>query len=119
MIDELTILFKIKKYEMDINSIIFFFEFFEKNNNKWNKRLSQKCQNLSKYDFDKLKIFLNELKEKDIYDYKNKKNYNKLFTCLYGKKEAIDFLFSKEDQNIQILYDRIQPTDRTINIKDI
>ena len=119
LIDELTILFKIKKYEMDINSIFFFFEFFEKNNDKWNENLSQKYQNLSKYNFDDIKTYLNELKEKDIYDYKNIKNYNKLFTCLYDKKEAIDFLFSKEDQNIQILYDRIQPTDRTINIKDI
>ena len=34
LIDELTILFKIKKYEMDINSIFFFFKFFEKNNDK-------------------------------------------------------------------------------------
>ena len=29
LIDELTILFKSKKYEMDIKSIIFFFEYFE------------------------------------------------------------------------------------------
>ena len=122
LIDELTILFKIKKYEMDINSIFFFFKFFEKNNDKWNESLSQKYQNLSKNNFDDIKTYLNELKEKDLYDYKNIKYYNKLFTCLYDKKEAVDFLFSKEDQKIekiQILYDRIQPTDRTINIKDI
>ena len=42
-----------------------------------------------------------------------------MFTCLYDKNEAIDFLFSKIDQDIKILYDRIQPTDRTISIKDI
>jgi len=28
-----------------------------------------------------------------MYDYKEIGNYNKLFTCLYEKKEAIDFLF--------------------------
>ena len=28
-----------KKYELDINSIIFFFENFEKDNNNWNEKL--------------------------------------------------------------------------------
>ena len=40
--DELTILFKSKKYELDINSIIFFFENFEKDNKDWNEKLPPK-----------------------------------------------------------------------------
>ena len=121
LIDGLTILFKIKRYELDINSIIFFFEYFEKNNDEWNsKLLPEKYKDLSKKeDFDGIKKCLKELKENDIYDYKSIKPYNKLFRCLYEKKEAIDFLFSKNIEDMKILEDRIQPNDRTINIKDI
>ena len=130
LIDELTILFKIEKYKMDINSIIFFFEYFEKDNKEWNNKLdkekfknlfmiSMEKENESTNDFKNIKTFLIELKTNKIYDYNNIENYNKLFTCLYDKNEAIDFLFSKIDQDIKILYDRIQPTDRTISIKDI
>ena len=130
LIDELTILFKSEKYKMDINSIIFFFEYFQKDNEEWNKKLdkekfnklfmiSMENENAPKNDFKNIKDFLIELKNNKIYDYNNIENYNKLFTCLYDKNEAIDFLFSKIDQDIKILYDRIQPTDRTISIKDI
>lgn len=41
-IDELTILFKIKKYELYINSIIEFFDYFEKDDKSWNEKLSRK-----------------------------------------------------------------------------
>ena len=139
LINDLTILFKIKKYEMDINSIIFFFEFFQKDNPNWNQKLDKKKfenlfskkenlkeneqesgqENPKENDFEKIKQYLKELKENKIYNYDNIQNYNKLFTCLYDKKEAIDFLFSKIDKNIAYLYDRIQPTDRTISIADI
>ena len=54
-----------------------------------------------------------------MYNYKEIGNYNKFFTCLYKKKEAIDFLFSKTSEEILQLKNRIQPTDRTIDIKDI
>ena len=66
-----------------------------------------------------MKDKLLELKNNGIYDYKNIKNYNKLFTCLYQKKEAIEFLFSKTCEEIEKLIGRIQPTDRTISIKDV
>ena len=46
-------------------------------------------------------------------------NYIKFFACLYDKKEAIDFLFSKIEINITYLYDRIQPTDGAISVTDI
>jgi len=133
LINDLSILFNIKKYEIDINSIIFFFEFFQNNNNIWNLKLDKakfeklfrkkgnekKKENLQENDFKNIKNYLKELKDNEIYDYENVQNYNKLFTCLYDKKEAIEFLFSKLDHNISYLYDIIQYTDRTISITDI
>jgi len=88
LIDELTILFKSKKYELDINSMIFFFDYFEKDNESWKKKLSKEVyENLSSLtDFSEMKDKLLELKNNGIYDYKNIKNYNKLFTCLYQKR---------------------------------
>ena len=118
LIDELTILFKSKKYELDINSIIFFFEnYFEKDNKDWNDKINYKKQ--WEENFQNIKDDLSRLKENGIYDYTNIGKYNKLFTCLYNKKEAIDFLFSKTSDEILKLKDKIQPTDRTISIKDI
>ena len=55
----------------------------------------------------------------DVYDYRNKQNYNEIFICLYEKKEAIDFLFNKTNQDLSYLKDLIQPYDQTITIKDI
>jgi len=121
LVKDLTILFKSKKYELDINSMIFFFECFEKNKKDSNFVLSEKYKNLSKKENNLIQIknILKELKQNNIYDYQNIKNYNKLFTCLNEKKEAIDFLFSKKEQDIDNLENRIEPTNRTIKIKDI
>lgn len=118
LIDELTILFKSKKYEMDIKSIIFFFEYLQKDNIKWNDKL-EIIQKSWEEDFKTIKNDLNNLKRNEIYDYTNIKNYNKLFTCLYDKKESIDCLFSKTSPEILKLKDKIQPTDRTISIQDV
>ena len=119
-IDELTILFKSKKFEKDINSIIFFFNYFEKDNETWNQKLSKEYENISENGFGEIKKKLIKLQKNQIYDYKNIGDYNKLFTRLYNKQEAIEFLFqNKEDNNIDILKNRIEPTDRTISIKDI
>ena len=91
MIDDLTLLFNSKKYEMDLKSIIFFFKSFRKDD-EWNKKLSNKYEKLSELNLEELIKNLNELKESGIYDYQTKSNYSKLFTSLYDKKEAIDFL---------------------------
>ena len=117
--EEITILFKSKKYEIDIKSIIYFFESFETNNSKWNKRLSTKYEELSKMNLGDLKKNLEELKTNEIYNYQIKSNYSRLFTSLYEKKEAIDFLLTKTEKDISVLYDRIEPTNRTITIKNI
>ena len=118
--DDLVVIFMRKKYELDINSIIFFFSYFEKDNKSWNEKLSEKYLNLSSIkDFKEIKSKLLELKHNQIYDYQNIKKYNTLFTCLYGKKEAIDFLFSKTTEDINKLKDAIFPNNNLISIKDL
>ena len=61
--DELTILFKINIYEQDINSIIFFFEFFEIDNKEWNSKLSKDYKNITEKEFKEIKSILKELKK--------------------------------------------------------
>ena len=120
LIEEITIFIKSKKYELDIKSIIFFFEYkFEKNNEKWNKMIHQNDDFKGWEDFQSIINYLNKLKGNGIYDYTNIEKYNNLFTCLYNKKMAIDFLFSSTSEEIMKLKNKVQPTDRTIKIKDI
>ena len=120
LIDKLTILFKSKKYEKDINSIIFFFSYFEKDNKKWNEILSEKkYKDLSNYSFEDILKKLKELEDNEIYNYKEIKKYNELFTCLFEKNEALEFLIEKIGQNIDDLKDRIQPSDKRIKIQNV
>ena len=120
MKDDIAIIFMSKKYELDINGIIFFFSYFERYNKSWNKKLFEKYLNLSSIkDFKEMKSKLLELKNNKLYDYHNIKIYNKLFTCLYRKNEAIDFLFSKTTEDINILKDTILPINNIIDIKDL
>ena len=128
LIDDLTILFKSEKYKFDINSMIFFFECLKKEKEEWDnveiiKRLEQN-KDLSPKEFDKTKRKLLELNDEKmkIYDYKNIGEYNKLFTSLYDKKEAIDFLIDKIDkidENIEDLKKKIDPTNTTIKTENI
>jgi len=119
LINDLTMIFKSKKYEKDLKSIIFFFECINPSDKKWNNNIPKECETLSKMGLEELKKILTGLKAKKIYDYEDKTNYFKLFTSLYEKKEAIDFLLSKVDKDITYLYDRIEPTNRTITIEKI
>ena len=118
LIHDLTIIFKSKKYEMDIKSIIFFFENFNPNDINWNSKFP-KCEILSTIDFEKLKNILEDLKRNKIYDYEEKNEYFKLFRSLYEKKGALNFLLSESNKDIKYLYDRIDPTNQTITIKNI
>ena len=117
--NDLTIIFKSKKYEIDLKSIIYFFESFQKDNNDWNNKLSSKYINLSGIELEELKKNLKELKDNGIYDYEKENNYCKLFTALYEKKEAIDFLLTKTDKEIHDLYGKIEPTNPTITKENI
>ena len=122
LISKLDIFFKSKIYELDINSIIFFFEYKFKVD-EWNEKLPPKDFVLKwEENFQNIIDDLERLNESQIYKYKDIKKYNKynkFFRCLYKKEEAIDFLFSKSSEDIINLKNKIQPTDRTINIKDI
>ena len=123
LIDELMILFNTKKYDLEINSIISFFKYFPKDkDNEWNKKLSKEYLNLPQKSPQEIKNRLKELKDNNIYNYRGKNNYyTKLFKCLYNKQEAIEFIFEKINQNINVDYleEKIQPTNRAINIEDV
>ena len=119
VIKELTILFKIKKYELDINSILFLFDNFEKDNQDWNNKLNDTYKNISENTQEEIISKLNLLQKNKIYDYTKSHIYNKLFTILFNKKKELEFLFSKIDKNIINLIDRINPCDNSITIKDI
>ena len=117
-IEDFTILFKSKKYEYDLKCIIYFFNYLNKSD-EWIKNLSKKYENLSEMNLKDLKTNILELKNEGIYDYQTKNYYVKLFTSLYDKKEAIDFLLSKINKDISELYDRINPNNQTITIQKI
>ena len=119
LIKKLDIFFNSKKYELDIKSIIFFFNcHFQKDD--WNEKLLQNdFEKGWEKDFKNIQNDLDKLNTNQIYDYTNIKYYNKLFTCLYEEEEAIDFLFNRTSDDILKLKDKIQPTDTTINIKDL
>ena len=119
LIKDLIIIFKSKNFERDLKSIIYFFESFQKDNILWNKQLSSKYKNLSGMELEELKNNLKELKINGIYDYEKDNNYCKLFTYLYGKKEAIDFLLTKTNKEINALFERIEPTNPIISFEII
>ena len=123
LINELTIILKSKKFEMDLKSIIYFFENLniekDDNKDKWNEIISNKYKKLSEMNIEDLKTSLNKLKENGIYDYEETNITFDLFTSLYEKKEAIDFLLSKNNQDISVLYERIDPTNKAITKQNI
>ena len=123
-IDDIKLLIKSKKYEMIVNSIDYFFRYIL---NK-DLNLPEKMRNLSNQPLTYLKSALEELSKKDYYDYKSNSSYYRIFTSIYKKKEAIDFLLCKikespEPKNFKNLNDKLQekldPTNRSITIKDI
>ena len=119
LLNELTLIFKSKKYEIDLKSIIYFFESFQKNNKDWNMKLSDKYKYLSGMDVEELKKNLKELKGNETYDYEKENNCCKLFINLYEKKEANDFLLSKTDKEIRDLYDKLEPTNSIITKENL
>ena len=116
--NDLILLFNSKKYELDLKGIIYFFNYLNKDD-PWNKNLSKKYEYLSEMNLAEFKKNLEKLRKDAIYDYQTKNKYSKLFTSLYEKKEAIDFLRQKIDKDISELYDRIDPTNPIITIQNI
>ena len=118
VVEDLKMIINSKKYEMILKSIKYFFDNF------LNKKLIlTENINLSELDLNTLKNTLGDLKKRDIYDYKSDKSYYRIFTSIYEKKQAIDFLienFKEKDEILrQNLIRKLDPTDRSISIKDI
>ena len=117
-INDLKMIINSKKYEMIVKSIKYFFD-----NISGKKLILPGNIILSEMDLKKLKITLEDLKRKNIYDYEQISPYYRVFTSIYEKKEAIDFLISKLNTNTKELgnelKDKLDPTNRSISIKDI
>ena len=118
VIKDLKMLINSKKYEIILKSIKYFFD------NCLDKKLNlPKNINLSELSLDILKSTLIQLKNKDIYDYESTSPYYRVFTSIYEKKEAIDFLLkyinTKEIVLRNKLIENLDPTNRSISIKDI
>ena len=113
--NDLSIIIKSKRYEMVVKSIKFFFENFQ------NKQITlPKNIELSEMKLEDLKRSLKKLQKDNIYDYDSKNSYYyKVFTSFYEKKEAIDFLISKLKTGIDYLKIKLDPTTRSLSIKDI
>ena len=112
--DDFLILMSSKIYEKDLKSLKYFFDIFP------NEQLSlPENIELSKMALADLKKTLKNLKETNIYDYQSKNNYYKIFNSFYEKKEAIDFLKTKMNSNIEYLKDRINPMECKLTIRDI
>ena len=123
--DEINLLFNSKIYENDLNSMFYFLSYFQKDKSEI-INLKEKCQNFSGIkDITEMKGILNELKDKGIYDYtkennnRNKSNYIKMFHSFFEKKQALDFLYNHNTEDIKILYDKIEPNNKTLQMKDI
>ena len=122
VIKDLKMIIKSKKYEMIVKSIKYFFDCFQ-----GKKLYLPRNINLSEMKLENLKSTLRELKSKDIYDYESNSPYYRVFTSIYEKKEAIDFLISKKNINTpelrlelsEKLKGKLDPTNRSITIKDI
>jgi len=111
---DLSIIIKSQTYEMVIKSIKFFFENFS------NKKLTfPKNIELSKMNLKDLKRTLEQLNKDNIYNYQSNSPFYKIFTSFYEKKEAIDFLKGKINTNIDNLKNKLDPTIKSISIKDI
>ena len=117
-IKDLKIIINSKKYEMIVKSIKSFFDNFPKK-----KLILSSDINLSEMNLRKLQSTLQELKNNNIYDYESDNLYYRVFTSIYEKKEAINFLIRKINTDIKKLEnelkDKLDPTNRSISIDDI
>ena len=114
IIEDLIILIKSKKYEIIVKGIKYFFDNYTNEKLKMPENL-----NLSQMELKELKKVLNELKRSDIFDYENNSHYYKVFTSLYEKAEAINFLKKYTNANEKDLSNKLRNNLEIISIKDI
>ena len=107
------------KHQKNINSIFYFYSNYSKNDENWNEIFSSKYKDIAKNDAQTLYIYLKELKQNEIYDYSNQESYINFFLDLYELKEAYNFLLNNTPENIENLYNKIEPNNQKIKIKDI
>jgi len=117
IIEKIKMIINSKKYENIVRSIEYFYKFL-------NKKLKfPENIILSDMDLTTLEVVLKQLKNEGIFDYDSENNYYKIFTSLYEKKEALDFLVKKKDTDNEKLKEelkgKLDPTNRNISIKDI
>jgi len=117
-IEELKIIIKSKKYEMVVKSIKFFFDNFS-----GTKITLPRNIELSEMKLKNLNSTLEQLKKNNIFDYESNSPFYRVFISFYEKKEAIDFLMSKINIDIdkfkKTIKGKLDPTNRSISIKDI
>ena len=126
--DKIFILKNAKNYINDINNIIFFLtnikikktDFFEKLEEIFNN-LKLLNNNEKEKKYEKIKKYLGELKENNIYNYLEKKDSIQFFKFFYDKELAIAFLINKKnDPNIaKTLGERLDPLETTLTNQDI
>ena len=114
IIEDLIILINSKKYEIIVKGIKYFFDNYTNEKLKMPENL-----NLSQMELEVLKRTLNELKQNNIFDYKNNSHYYKVFTSLYEKAEAINFLKKYTNANEKDLSNKLRNNLEIISIKDI
>ena len=107
------------RHQKIINSIFYFFSYFPKNDDNWNKIFSPKYKDIAKNDPQDLYQYLKELKQNEIYDYSKKENYINFFLYLYELKEAYNFLLNETTESIKNLFGKIDPNNQKIKFKDI
>ena len=110
---------KSDKHQKNIDSIFYFFSNISKDDAEWNKIFSSKYKDMNKKSAHELFECLKELQKNGIYDYSNEEDYLRFFTCLYELKEAYNFLLNQTTENIEILYEKIEPNNQKIKLKDI
>ena len=111
-IDDLAILIKSKSYEVEIKCIIFFFQIINPNDIYWNEILPKEYGTLSELSLSEIKTILTKLRMNDIFNkFKYQEeflDYSRFFSVLYGRKDVIQFLLSKTEEDIQSLYKKIE-----------
>ena len=110
--------------EDDIKNIIFFCENFKLNSNdneekeeKFNELLLTIYENIKNNTSKKEN--LNKLKEMGVYDCEKKGISVEFFNLFNNQKEAIDFLLTKSQDNLEVIKDKIISIDNAVKANDI
>ena len=123
--EELYIFFNEKNFQNDLNAMFYFLDIFKHIKNdifKWKNKLEEFTR---EKNIKIKKNILEEFKKAELYDYIKesngniKSNYIQLFHFLNGKNQAIDFLFNHKINDIKYLFDKIQPNNQRISMKEI